>query len=184
MAERHPFHILLPPQEPVLRRRAMKLTSNEQWADDMVQATFLKAWANRDKYKPGSQLRAWLFTILYNTFISDLRKLRREVEDIDGAMAATLIEEPRQDHVLALNELIASLALLPSIQRRALMLVGAHGFSQLEAADACGCTIGTIKSRVSRGRTTLNRAILHELVSRRDTNRSDRTDSQVIANCR
>jgi RNA polymerase sigma-70 factor (ECF subfamily) len=169
MAERHPYHILLPPQEQTLRHRALKLTSNEHWAEDLVQATFLKAWANRDKYKPDSQLRAWLFTILYNTFISDLRKSRREVEDVDGAMAATLFEEPRQDHVLALNELISALALLPNIQRRALVLMGAHGFSQLEAADACGCTVGTIKSRVSRGRTTLNRAFVHELVFRRGT---------------
>jgi RNA polymerase sigma-70 factor, ECF subfamily len=167
MAERHPFHILLPRQEQTLRRRALKLTCNEHRAEDLVQATFLKAWANRDKYKPDSQLRAWLFTILHNTFISDLRKSWREVEDVDGVMAAALFAKPRQDHVLALKEMISALALLPSIQRRALVLMGAYGFSQMEAADACGCTGGTIKSRVSRGRTTLNRAFVHELVFRR-----------------
>lgn len=169
MEERHPFHTLLPPQEQTLRRRALKLTSNEHWAEDLVQATFLKAWANRDKYKPDSRLRAWLFTILYNTFISDLRKSRREVEDADGVMAASLFEDPPQDHVLALNELISALAMLPNIQRRALMLMGAHGFSQLETADACGCSIGTIKSRVSRGRTALNRAFIHESLFRPGT---------------
>lgn len=160
MGQRHAFDILLPPQWQVLRRRALRLTSNEHWSEDLVQATFLKAWANRDKFKPDSQLRAWLFTILHNTFISDLRKSRREVEDVDGVLAAALSEEPRQDHALALKELIAALALLPKVQQRALVLMGAYGFSQLEAASACGCTVGTIKSRVSRGRDTLGRALV------------------------
>jgi len=164
MTERHPFHIQLPQQEAALRRRALKLTRNDHWAEDLVQATFLKAWANRNKYKPDSQLRAWLFTILHNTFLCDLRKSRREVEDIDGAMAATLSEEPRQDHALALKEVISALAALPNSQRRALVLMGGYGLSQLETADACGCTVGTVKSRVSRGRTALNRNLAHEEV--------------------
>lgn len=159
MTERHPFHVLLPLQAQPLRRRALKLTSNEHRAEDLVQATLLKAWANRDKYQPDTQLRAWLFTILHNTFVSELRKHRREVEDVDGAMAATLSEEPRQDHVLALKELVSAIATLPKIQRRPLMLIGAYGFSQLEAANACCCTVGTVKSRVSRGRATLNQVV-------------------------
>lgn len=166
VTERHPFHVLLPQQTQALRRRALKLTSNEHRAEDLVQDTFLKAWAYRDSYRPDTQMRAWLFTILRNTFISDLRKSRREVEDVDDAMAATLLEEPRQDHALALNELISALALLPETQRRALVLMGAYGFSQLEVADACGCTIGTIKSRVSRSRATLNQIMAHDEVVR------------------
>ena len=165
MTDQHPFHVLLPPEASVLRRRALRLTSNESCAEDLVQATFLKAWASRDSYKPDTRLRAWLFTILHNTFISDLRKIRLEVEDADGAMAAALFEEPCQDHVLALKDMISALATLPKIQSRALVLMGGFGFSQIEAAAACGCSVGTIKSRVSRGRTTLIRAINHGLIA-------------------
>ena len=162
MTERHPFHTLLPQQASPLRRRALKLTSNEHRAEDLVQDTLLKAWVNRDSYRPDTNLRAWLFTILRNTFFSQLRKYRREVEDADGALAETLYEEPRQDHALALHELISAIALLPYAQRRPLVLMGAYGFSQLEAADACRCTVGTVKSRVSRGRATLNQVIAHD----------------------
>lgn len=154
VTERHPFHVLLPQQVQSLRRRALKLTSNEHRAEDLVQDTLLKAWAFRDSYQPDTRLRAWLFTILRNTFFSDLRKHRPEVEDVD-ACARALFEEPRQDHALALNELISAIALLPHAQRRPIVLIGVYGYSQLEAADACGCTVGTIKSRVSRGRDSL-----------------------------
>lgn len=159
MTDNHPFHTLLPQQAHCLRLRALKLTGNKHRAEDLVQATFLKAWAKRDSYRPESNLRAWLFTILRNTFLSDLRKFRREVEDVDGACARAQFEEPRQDHVLELKELISAVATLPDTQRRPLVLMGAFGFSQLEAAAACGCTVGTIKSRVSRGRATLSRII-------------------------
>ena len=158
----HPFHTLLPHHAPVLRRRALTLTSNEHRAEDLVQTTLMKAWASRDSFCEGTNLRAWLFTILRNTFLSELRKYRLEVEDVDGVNASAMFEEPGQDHALALKELIAAIAQLPYVQRRPLVMMGAYGFSQLEAADACGCTIGTIKSRVSRGRATLDRFIGHE----------------------
>jgi RNA polymerase sigma-70 factor (ECF subfamily) len=162
MIAQHPFHILLPQQAPTLRRRALNLTGNEARADDLVQTTFLKAWASRDSYCSQTNLRAWLFTILRNTFFSDLRKRRREVEDIDGFLAASLSEEPRQDHALALEELIVAIGFLPEAQRKPLVMMGAFGFSQLETAKACDCTVGTIKSRVSRSRTTLARMIALE----------------------
>ena len=165
MSDRHPFHILLPQQAPALRRRALKLTANEHRAEDLVQDTFLKAWAARDSYRPESQLRAWLFTILRNTFFSDLRKSRREVEDVDGTRAQALYEEPRQEDALALKELVSAIARLPDAQRRPLVMMGAYGYSQLEAAAACGCTVGTIKSRVSRSRATLNRVLAQDDVS-------------------
>ncbi|MGM0585108.1 MAG: sigma-70 family RNA polymerase sigma factor [Pseudomonadota bacterium] len=167
MTIRHPFHVLLPQQAPALRRRALKLTSSEHRADDLVQETFLKAWAHRDSYRPGTNLRAWLCTILRNTFFSDLRKSRREVEDVDDAGARALFEAPRQDHAIALKELISAMALLPHAQRRSLVLMGAYGFSQLEAADACGCTVGTIKSRVSRSRARLGRILAHDDAAQR-----------------
>ena len=157
MIDHHPFNVLLPQQAQILRRRALRLTFNEQRAEDLVQDTFLKAWENRDSYRPDTQLRAWLFTILRNTFFSDWRKRRREVEDVDGVGALALYEEPRQEHVLALKMLMSEIELLPDAQREPLVLMGIFGFSQLEAAHACGCTVGTIKSRVSRSRATLNR---------------------------
>ncbi|WP_333826351.1 sigma-70 family RNA polymerase sigma factor [Pararhodobacter sp.] len=162
MTEQHPFHVLLPQHSLSLRRRALKLTGNEHRAEDLVQATLLKAWASRESFSPETNLGAWLFTILRNTFFSDLRKHRREVEDIDGASAEALFEEARQDHALALKELMAAIAQLPDAQREPLVLMGAYGFSQLEAADACHCTVGTIKSRVSRARSMLTRIMVQE----------------------
>ncbi len=163
MTERHPFHILLTPQTRALKQFALRLTGDNHRAEDLVQATLLKAWAKRDSFEPNSNLRAWLFTILRNTFYSDLRKSRREVEDIDGIRAAALCEEPRQDHVLSLKELISAIGGLPLKQRKPVVLMGAYGFSQLEAAVACGCTVGTIKSRVSRARTTLCTLLDHKM---------------------
>lgn len=160
--DRHAFHDLLPLEVEPLRRRALKLTSNEHRAQDLVQATLLKAWTNRARFQRETNLRAWLFTIMRNTFFSDLRKLRREVEDVDGRCAHGLAEPPRQVDAIALQELIAAIGQLPRAQSRPLVLMGAYGFSQLEAADACGCTIGTIKSRVSRSRTALSLILDHD----------------------
>ncbi len=162
MSEYHPFHILLPPQRMALRRFAIKLTGNEHRAEDLVQETFLKAWANREKFTLGTELRGWLFTILRNTFYSDLRKHKREVEDADGKHAALLFDEATQEYAIELNEVIAAIAILPEIHRQPLVMVGMQGFSQLEAAAACGCALGTIKSRVSRARARLNDTFGHE----------------------
>lgn len=145
----------------------MKLTGNQHRAEDLVQETFLKAWSNRDKFEHDTQLGSWLFTILRNTFYSDLRKCRREVEDADGKLAALLFEEAAQEHALELSKVISAIALLPEIHRRPVVLMGAYGFSQQEAATACGCTVGTIKSRVSRGRSTLLHAFGREHVQPR-----------------
>jgi RNA polymerase sigma-70 factor (ECF subfamily) len=142
-----------------LRRRALKLTGNAHRAEDLVQDTLLKAWAARDSFRLDTRLAPWLFTILRNTFFSDLRKSRREVEDVDDVRAGALSEEPAQEHALALKELICVVARLPLGQRRALVLVGAYGFSQVEAANACNCTVGTIKSRVSRARAKLGQVL-------------------------
>lgn len=160
MIEQHPFSDLLPRQAVTLRGRAMKLTANLHRAEDLVQTTMLKAWANRDSYRPESNLRAWLFTIMRNTFFSDLRNTRREIADVDGILAAALSEEPAQDHVIALKEVLSAMLLLPPAQSQPLILMGVLGFSQLEVAEACGCTVGTVKSRVSRARTALGAALL------------------------
>jgi len=161
----HPFHTLLPSHDVALRRFALKLTSHQHRAEDLVQETFLKAWANRDKFSPGTELRGWLFTILRNTFYSDFRKSRREVENVDEKLTARLFVEAAQEHAVELNKLISAIALLPEIHRRPLVLMGAYGYSQLETADACGCSVGTIKSRVFRGRAKLNLEFGRECVA-------------------
>jgi RNA polymerase sigma-70 factor, ECF subfamily len=133
---------------PSLRAFAISLSGNGDRADDLVQETLLRAIANIDSFQPGSNLPAWLFTILRNLFRSDYRKRRREVEDAEGNYAKTLKTQPAQNAHL--------LDKLPQDQREALILVGASGFSYEDAAAICGCAVGTIKSRVNRARSKLS----------------------------
>lgn len=133
----------------------MSLTRNSASADDLVQDTVVKAWKNLDKFQPGTNLRAWLFTILRNTFYSDKRKSRREVEDVDGVHVAQLTEKPEHDGRLAMNDFMNAFRQLPDEHREALTLVGASGFTYEEAAETCGVAVGTVKSRVNRARQKL-----------------------------
>jgi RNA polymerase sigma-70 factor, ECF subfamily len=136
---------------PSLRAFAISLCGNIDRADDLVQETLLRALAHIDSFEPGTNMPAWLFTILRNLFRSEYRKRRREVEDADGRYAETLKSHPEQTGRVEFDEL----AKLPSDQREALILVGASGFSYDDAAAICGCAVGTIKSRVNRARTRL-----------------------------
>jgi RNA polymerase sigma-70 factor (ECF subfamily) len=120
-----------------------------------VQETLLKALANIDTFRPGTNLTAWLITILRNPFRTEYRKRRREVEDVDGRHTETMRTQPEQMGRIELNEFRAALTRLPPDQREALVLVGASGFSYEEAAQICGCAVGTHKSRLSRGRAHL-----------------------------
>ena len=140
---------------PALRAFAWSLSHNSSDADDLVQDTLIKAWTNRDKFEPGTNLRAWLFTILRNTYYTAAVRRRREVRDETGKYAATLSTGPTQDWSLAIRALQAALAQLPDEHREALILVGAAGLTYEEAAEVCGCALGTIKSRVNRARTRL-----------------------------
>ena len=140
---------------PSLRAFAISLCGNVDRADDLVQETLLRALANIDSFQPGSNLPAWLFTILRNLFRSDYRKRRREVEDSEGNYAKTLKTQPSQSAHLEFEEFRTALERLPQDQREALILVGASGFSYEDAAAICGCAVGTIKSRVNRARTRL-----------------------------
>lgn len=140
---------------PALRAFALSLTRNSATADDMVQDTVVKAWTNIEKFAPGSNMRAWLFTILRNSFYSSRRKLKREVADVDGAFAETLSVKPEHDGRLQLGDFKLAFETLPDEQREALILVGASGFAYEEAAQMCGVAVGTIKSRVNRARARL-----------------------------
>lgn len=140
---------------PALRAFALSLTRNSSIADDMVQDTVETAWRKFDRYTPGTNLRAWLFTILRNNFHSQRRKTRREIADPDGALVGQLSVKPDHEGHIRLREFLEAFAQLPVEQREALFLVGANGFTYEEAARTCGCKIGTIKSRLSRGRKRL-----------------------------
>ena len=142
-------------QLPTLRAFAVSLCGNFDRADDLVQETLLKAWQNLDKFEEGTNLRAWLFTILRNSYFSELRKRRREVEDADGKMTASLSVAPDQQGHLDMQDFRKALATLPPEQREALVLVGAVGMSYEEAAAIAKCAVGTIKSRVNRARIRL-----------------------------
>ena len=140
---------------PTLRAFAVSLCGNVDRADDLVQETIVRAIANINSFQPGTNLPAWLFTILRNLFRSEYRKRRREVEDADGSYVASLKSYPEQETHMEFGELRVALAKLPADQREALVLVAASGFSYQEAADICGCAVGTIKSRVNRARMRL-----------------------------
>ncbi|MCB1364117.1 MAG: RNA polymerase sigma factor [Rhodobacteraceae bacterium] len=161
---------------PALRAFALSLTRNGATADDMVQDTLVKAWSNIDKFEPGTNLRAWLFTILRNTFYTSRRKLKREVADVDGTYTAGLSVKPAHDGRLQLNDFRRAFARLPDEQREALLLVGALGFSYEEAAETCNVAVGTIKSRANRGRTQLA-----DLLGLKDNETLDMTDGATMA---
>lgn len=140
---------------PNMRAFAISLSGNHARADDLVQDVLVKAWSNMDKFQEGTNLKAWLFTILRNTYLSDHRKRKREVEDVNGAYSDRLSSPPEQHGHLDMKDLKIALAKLSTDQREALVLIGAEGFSYEEAAEICGCAVGTIKSRVNRARNRL-----------------------------
>ena len=140
---------------PSLRAFAFSLSRNSADADDLVQETLAKAWAHRARFEPGSNLRAWLFTILRNSWYTGAAKRRREVPDEEGRYAAGLTAEASQEWTAELTALQAALNALPPEHREAIVMVGAAGLSYQEAADIAGCAVGTIKSRVNRARHRL-----------------------------
>ena len=141
---------------PAMRAFALSLCRNASLADDIVQDAVVKAWTGFDSFQPGTNLRAWLFTVLRNNFYSYHRKFGREVEDVDGAQAARLAVSPSHDGKLMLDEVIAAFDKLSVEQKEVLLLVGASGFTYEEAAEMCGVSLGTIKSRINRGRSALS----------------------------
>jgi RNA polymerase sigma-70 factor, ECF subfamily len=140
---------------PNMRAFAISLCGNRDRADDLVQEALVKAWNHLESFEQGTNLKAWLFTILRNAYFSELRKTKREVPDADGQFAARQAVAPEQHGHLDLIDLNNALAKLPPDQREALILVGAEGFSYDDAAGICGCAVGTVKSRVNRARTKL-----------------------------
>ena len=149
---------------PRLRAFAVSLTASTDRADDLVQETMVRALAHIEQFEPGTNLRAWLFTILRNQFNSEYRQRRWTTEDSDGIYVDSLKVMPEQSSWLEFQELRLALTKLPPEQREAIVLVGASGMTYEEAASICGCAIGTIKSRVNRGRTRLAELLAIETI--------------------
>lgn len=140
---------------PKLRAFALSLASHSDYADDLVQETLMKAWNHQQSFQEGTNIKAWLFTILRNEYFSQLRKRRREVEDADGDYAGSVMTPGSQESQLDMADLRIALQQLPEDQREAVVLVGASGFSYQEVADICRVPVGTVKSRVNRARNKL-----------------------------
>jgi RNA polymerase sigma-70 factor, ECF subfamily len=140
---------------PHLRAFALHLTHDPVRSDDLVQSTLLRAWTNLDHFQHGTNLEAWLFTIVRNCFYSEHRKHRWEIEDPDGSFARRLMVQPAQDSKLMLDDLHEALTHLSPEQRKALLLVVEQGETYEDAAALCGVAVGTLKSRVNRARTQL-----------------------------
>jgi RNA polymerase sigma-70 factor (ECF subfamily) len=145
-----------------LRVFAISLCRNVDRADDLVQETLLRALAHIDSFQAGTNLPAWLFTILRNAFRSEYRKRLREVEDIDGSYAETLTAQPERTSHMDFQDFLTALDKLPVDQREALILVGASGYSYRGAAKICDCSVDLIKTRVSRARIRLARLLSSE----------------------
>ena len=144
---------------PHLRTFARTLCGDATAADDLAQDAMMKAWDARNSFQMGTNMKAWTFMILRNQFYSEKRRSWRQSQLDQEAAERTLVAVDDPEAPVALDELRMSLGMLPAEQREALILVGAGGFAYEEAAAICGCAVGTIKSRVSRARTELQRLL-------------------------
>lgn len=144
---------------PHLRAFGRSLSGSRDLADDLVQETLMKAWAARERFQAGTNMRAWTFIILRNHFLSQMRRSRFKGEWDDLVADRMLAAPAGQDKQIELADMQRALLQLPSSQREALILVGAGGFAYEEAAEICGVAVGTIKSRVARGRAALEQLL-------------------------
>ena len=138
-------------------------------ADDLVQEALLKAWAAQERFEPGTSMRAWTFVILRNAYLTDMRRNRFRGEYDENVAERVLTAPAGQEEPLHLSDMHRALLTLPPERREALLLVGAGGFSYEEAANICGCAVGTIKSRVGRARAALNAMLADGSIPRRST---------------
>ena len=141
---------------PTLRAFGRSLCTDAAMAEDLVQDTIIKAWDHRARFQLGSNMKAWLMTILRNRYYSERRHRKFEVEDPDGQHAAGIAVLPEHEVATEIDELNRALETLPNDQRNALLLVCANGLSYAQAASVCNCAVGTIKSRIARARDQLS----------------------------
>ena len=163
---------------PHLRAFGRSLAGNRETADDLVQETLLKAWTARKRYQAGTNMRAWTFIILRNLFLSQVRRARFKGEWDDLVAERVLAAPASQDKHIHLADVQRALQCLPAAQREALVLVGAGGFAYEEAATICGVAVGTIKSRVARGRAALEELMEGEAMGGRSDGPDPNADGQ------
>lgn len=137
---------------PALRLYARNLTRGGDEADDLVQETLMKALANLSGFQPGTNLRAWLFTIMRNSFLTRVTKRAREPVGLAECVSGTVVCLPRHDDHIAGNQVMAAIARLPAPYREVIILVFLMGESYQDVARICDCAIGTVKSRLNRAR--------------------------------
>ncbi|UIP06758.1 sigma-70 family RNA polymerase sigma factor [Erythrobacter sp. SDW2] len=154
---------------PHLRAFARGLCGRPDMADDLVQEALMKAWAAQDRFQPGTSMRAWTFVILRNAYLTDMRRNRFRGEYDEGVAERILTAPAGQEEPIHLSDMHRALLTLPAERREALLLVGAGGFSYEEAAEICGCAVGTIKSRVGRARAALTDMLDEGSIPQRST---------------
>ncbi|TAJ74735.1 MAG: sigma-70 family RNA polymerase sigma factor [Phenylobacterium sp.] len=167
---------------PHMRAFARGLCGDRTAAEDLAQDGLLRAWTARSRYQPGTNLKAWVFTIMRNQFYSERRRAWRNVAFDQQVVEQTLIAVANPTAVLELDELRRAMLLLPDEQREALVLVGAAGCSYEEAAEMCGCPVGTVKSRVSRARRHIDR-IMAEAAVPKDSIRPSAAMADILSQC-
>ena len=165
---------------PHLRAFARTLCGDPAAADDLAQDAMMKAWDARASFQMGTNMKAWTFMILRNQFYSEKRRSWRQTQLDQDAAERTLVAIDDPSSPLALNEMRLGLSMLPAEQREALILVGAGGFAYEEAAEICGCAVGTVKSRVSRARRALQ-TILEDGAYDRDGHSAQDAMSSIMA---
>jgi RNA polymerase sigma-70 factor (ECF subfamily) len=165
---------------PHLRAFARTLCGEAAAADDLAQDTVMKAWDARSSFQIGTNMKAWTFMILRNQFYSEKRRSWRQSQLDQDAAERTLLAIDDPEAPLALDELRLALGMLPTEQREALILIGAGGFAYEEAAEICGCAVGTVKSRVSRARRALQ-SVLEDGAYTRDGAPAGEAMSSILA---
>lgn len=177
------FHDQLIETLPALRAFAMMLTRDRSAGEDLVQDTVLRALDKSEHYTLGTNLRAWLYTIMRNQFINGLRRRQREkLTDIDDDLLDNLdAVVANQEHVLVLKDLMRAMGELRPEQREALHLVIADGLSYDEVAQVCNCPVGTVRSRIARARRELEVRLMGEMPANRDRPRSSRIADREVA---
>lgn len=148
---------------PNLRAFAMSMTQSAHHSDDLVQDTLLKALSNLDKFRQGTNLRAWLFTILRNSFYNDIRYRKyHQTSPLDDVDPSYLESRVTQEKYIEFKDVLRGLKSLVPEQREAIILIAAEGLSYEEAAAVCNCPVGTVKSRLSRARQRLQEFMIGE----------------------
>jgi RNA polymerase sigma-70 factor (ECF subfamily) len=164
------FTELLEAEIPKLRRYAHALTRGAVRADDLVQNALVRAIAKQHLWQPGTDLRAWLFTLLHHQNVNDVRRSLREGDRVPvERVAPTLATVSDPTAALEIRDLERAIAVLPEEQRQVLLLVGLEGMRYEDVAAILDIPIGTVRSRLSRGRETLRR--LMDVRGRADVNR-------------